>query len=183
MAKRKKEFNWSEFEVGGDVLQDYKEKENSLTNTDSNLWTQDFIMEVALGLESDKDILDRYGVSPVQYNQWLEHPLFKKELTELSKKIFDEGLTFKSKCKIQSEDYLTDLHLLMKSTHTPPNVKLEALRSLVKWAGLEPKEEKAGIIINNQVNSVQGLIQAVNNTSRDLVKPELKEIRAKSWRE
>jgi len=156
---------------------------NELSKELSQLWPPDFLLELALGLEPTQDIMDRYGVTPLQLQQWYEHPVFKKELTELQKRISDEGLSFKLKSRVQAEQYLKEIHKVMTDRATPPNVKLEILRSLAKWAGFEPKEEKNQTQVNVQVNAVGNLINAVKNSSRDLVTIEDKEQRAKSWRE
>jgi hypothetical protein len=156
---------------------------NDLLPETSNIWQQDFLLELALGLEPDVDIMARYDVTPVQLNQWYEHPVFKKELSELRKKVLDEGLTFKVKCRVQAEQYLLDIHNVMKDKSTPPNTKLEILRSLSRWAGYDPKDDKKeSTTVNVNVNQIGNLVQSISNTSRDLVPPEQKEIRAKSWR-
>jgi len=156
---------------------------NELSKELSQLWPPDFLLEIALGLEPTQDIMDRYGVTPLQLQQWYEHPVFKKELTELQKRISDEGLSFKLKSRVQAEQYLKEIHKVMMSNATPPATKLAVLQSLAKWAGFEPKESKEATTVNVQVNQVGALINQVKNSSRDLVTIEDKEARAKSWRE
>lgn len=152
--------------------------------TTRSMWPVDFMLELALGLEPDSVIMERYDISPVQLQQWYDHPVFKKELTELRKKVLDEGLTFKTKCRVQAEQYLVDIHKVMQDKATPAGTKLEILKNLSRWAGFEPKEDKGPAVqINNQVNSIGSVIAQIANTSRDLVPPDKKELRAKSWRE
>lgn len=53
----------------------------------------------------------------------------------------DKGLTFKLKARAQAEELLTTSWLLIHDPAVSPAVKADLIKSTVKWAGLEPKNE------------------------------------------
>ena len=65
----------------------------------------------------------------------------------------DNGITFKTKARMQSEMYLEDVNDIILNADTPPSVKLNAIQSVVRWAGLEPEKPKpvSSTTVNNNV--------------------------------
>lgn len=105
-------------------------------------WPPRLPFELALGLDTEEDVLDRHMITPAQWAALKANPLFIREVVESKHALADKGVTFRSKAKVQAEEYLLQLDAMIHDATIDPKVKLEAIRSVVKWAGLEPKEEK-----------------------------------------
>ena len=105
-------------------------------------WPPRLAFDLALGLDTEETILDRHFISPQQWDTLRTNPGFLKELVEQKRSMMENGVTFRAKARIQAEEYLLVLDRLATSPNIDPKVQLEAIRSIVKWAGLEPKEEK-----------------------------------------
>lgn len=121
-----------------------------------NSWDPRFVLELAIGVDSLEDILDRYGIPPDRYSSLVELPAFRRELAATIRDVRENGATFKAKARVQAESYLEIVDELVYSEEVPAGVRLDAIKSLVKWGGLEPKEEKdaglGGQSVNIQIN-------------------------------
>ncbi len=107
-------------------------------------WHPKMVLELALGVEEPDDVLARYGVNEAEWRAIEPNPAFRRELAEMSRQVQEEGLSFKAKARIQAESYLMDLDAMVADRETPPSVRLEAIKSAVRWGELEPKKEKDG---------------------------------------
>lgn len=114
-------------------------------------WPPRLAFDLALGLDSEEIILDRHMITAEQWEILKSNPLFLREVIERKKDLTDQGVTFRAKAKIQAEEYLLTIDALINDTTVDPKVRLEAIRSMVKWAGLEPKEDKEKATLNNAV--------------------------------
>ena len=104
----------------------------SITN-----YSQHFVMELALGLESPDALCIRYDVTPSEYALLLSNPIFQTDLAHWKQKMVDEGLSFKLKARVQAESYLTEIDELIADPSTSKETKLAAISRIVSWAGLE----------------------------------------------
>lgn len=115
------------------------------------------ILDLAIGVDGLEDILPRYDITEAEFTVLSDTPVFRRELAMAMRDAREYGLPFQRKAKVQAESYLEILDHLVYSELTPANVRLEAIRSTVRWAGLEPKESKEGEsgeknVINVQIN-------------------------------
>lgn len=121
----------------------------------TNLWDPRLILDLAVDVDGLPEILLRYGLSIEEYNMLSETQAFRRELALAMREIRENGVSFSNKAKIQAESYLSIVDELVYSNETPASVRLEAIRSAVKWGKLEPKEDKAGDSGNQQTINVQ----------------------------
>lgn len=105
-------------------------------------WPKKLPFDVAFG-ESDDILCAKYNLSPAALEALYLNPVFRREVSDHQTVIRDEGITFKAKAKLQAEMYLENLHEIVVSQTAAPSVKLDAIKSMVKWAGYEPKPEAA----------------------------------------
>lgn len=103
-------------------------------------WHPKLPFDVALG-ESDDVLCAKYDLTPFALASIYLNPTFRREVSDRQTVIREEGITFKAKAKLQAEMYLENLHDIVVSDSTAPSVKLDAIKSMVKWAGYEPKAE------------------------------------------
>lgn len=103
-------------------------------------WHSKLPFDVAFG-ESDDILCAKYNLSPAALEALYLNPAFRREVSDQQTIIREEGITFKAKAKLQAEMYLENLHDIVVSEATAASVKLDAIKSMVKWAGYEPKAE------------------------------------------
>ena len=114
--------------------------EPSLTPALIGPWPAKLSFDVAFG-ESDDVIRAKYNLSEPTLQSIYLNPTFRKEVSEKQAVLREEGITFKTKAKMQAEMYLENVHDIINSETAAPSVKLDAIKSIVKWAGYEPKPE------------------------------------------
>lgn len=119
-------------------------------------WTPALVFDVALGLESEEVIFNRHGITEQEWHHINTHPLFHRQVAEQTRELSETGVSFRAKARVQAEMYLVDIDRMVASPNTDQKVKLEAIRSMVKWGNLEPapaKEEGTGAPqVNIQIN-------------------------------
>jgi hypothetical protein len=96
-------------------------------------------IEVALQTAPMDDIRVAYGFSVIQWDALRELPQFKSDLEAARKMLTEEGMSFKAKARLQSEELLkTSWQMIHDTTgDVPPNVKADLLKFTVRAAGLE----------------------------------------------
>lgn len=105
-------------------------------------WAPAMILEIALGYEPTLDIITRFNVSPEEYLQLEQHPQFQKALGAARQDIINNGLTFKRKAMTQAESYLEVIDEIITDPLVLASTRTGAIKDVVRWAGLEPKEDK-----------------------------------------
>jgi len=141
----------------------YPQSSNSYTQSPVpaktvNPWDPRLILDLAVAVDDLDDILLRYGLSRPDYNALTTAPLFRRELAMMMRDVRENGASFSAKARIQAESYLPILDDLVYSDITPANVRLEAVRSTVRWGRLDaPKnvEQEEGAkqpMINISIN-------------------------------
>lgn len=118
----------------------------------TNQWDPRLMMDLALGLEDLQEVLARYQLTEQEYNRLCTIPSFKQELLLTIRDVQADGVTFQRKAKIQAEAYLDILDDLVYDEDMVGSTRLSAIQSIVKWAGLEPKETKEDNTVATQVN-------------------------------
>lgn len=120
-------------------------------------WPSRLPTEIALGADSLENILMRHDATEEDYINWAMMPAFRRALAEAAKDVRENGLTFKGLCRGIAEDFLPELDQKLHDKLVPFAQKLDALKSIVRWAGLEPKEDKnlaaqSQNLVNIQIN-------------------------------
>lgn len=123
-------------------------------------WSDKLAFEVALMLEGSGEpiqtILKAHAIDPNEMIAIGDDPVFQKRVDAYRTDIRENGLTFKLKAKAQAEILLETSYELIHSPDVPATVKADLIKSTVKWAGYEPKNqevqannsEKVSITIN-----------------------------------
>ena len=112
-------------------------------------WSDRLAFDIALTLEGSGESLDevmqRHEISAEDMLHFNKDPIFLKKVDVYRADIRDKGMTFKLKARAQAEELLTTSWLLIHDPAVSPSVKADLIKSTVKWAGLEPKnDEDAG---------------------------------------
>ena len=104
-------------------------------------------MDVALLLEgsgeSTQEVLIRHGIDAIRLSGFLSDPLFLRKVGDLRAEVREKGMTFRLKARAQAEELLTTSWTLIHAPEVSAAVKADLIKSTVKWAGLEPKNDAA----------------------------------------
>lgn len=110
-------------------------------------WNDRLAFDVALTLEGSgetlPEIMGRHNISANDILAFNTDPIFLKKVEHYREEVREKGLTFKLKARAQAEELLTTSWLLIHDPGVSPAVKADLIKSTVKWAGLEPKNDVA----------------------------------------
>lgn len=108
-------------------------------------WSDRLAFDIALRLEGSgeemDEILDRHRLLATDLLAFNRDPIFLKKVEHFRGEIREKGITFKMKAKAQAEELLTTSWSLIHSPDVSAAVKADLIKSTVKWAGLEPKND------------------------------------------
>ena len=104
--------------------------------------SEEMVASVALGLEDELIVAARHGMSVEDYNELAAQPWFQLQVQMKRSEYEKNGVTFKAKAAWMAGDLLDQVYLSAASTDASLSQKHEVLKTLIKAAGLEPKEEK-----------------------------------------
>jgi hypothetical protein len=116
-------------------------------------WPPQFTFDLALGLEDLDVLLDRYALTPLEYEVMQMSSGFRRELSDHMREIKENGVSFKHKARVQAEAYLEEVHVIVTDSDVSASTRLDAIKSVVRWAGLEPKEDTSAK--DNATNAFQ----------------------------
>jgi hypothetical protein len=120
-----------------DLPLEYKQKTVSFPQI-----SEEMVASVALGLEDELIVAARHGMSVEDYNELALQPWFQLQVQMKRSEYEKNGVTFKAKAAWMAGDLLDQVYLSAASTDASLSQKHEVLKTLIKAAGLEPKEEK-----------------------------------------
>lgn len=104
--------------------------------------SEEMVASVALGLEDELVISSRHGMSIEQYQELAAQPWFQLQVQVKRSEYEKNGITFKAKAAWMAGELLDQVYVTAASSDASLNQKHEVLKTLIKAAGLEPKEEK-----------------------------------------
>jgi hypothetical protein len=112
-------------------------------------WSDRLAFDIALRLEGSgeevDEILDRHRLLATDLLSFNKDPIFLKKVEHFRGEIREKGITFKMKAKAQAEELLTTSWALIHSPDVSAAVKADLIKSTVKWAGLEPKNDPVDV--------------------------------------
>lgn len=114
-------------------------------------WPSGLPRELAMGGESPEAIMERCGVKEEDYIKWAAMPAFRRALSDAAKEVREQGASFKILCQGIALDFLPVLDQQLHNDRVPLALKIDALKKIVEWSGLAPKEEKVQQGMTNQV--------------------------------
>jgi hypothetical protein len=96
-------------------------------------------VELALRTAPLPDICAAYNISKDEFKQLMQHPQFIRSYQEAVDNVGKEGVSFKTKAQLISDDALAKLHKLIHDPLTPAAVAVKAIENVTRWAGYEQK--------------------------------------------
>ena len=107
-----------------------------------NKWDPRLLLDLVIAVDTLEDILDRYGLTMEEYNLLSSNVVFRRELASIMRDVRENGASFRAKARIQAESYLPVVDDLIYDPEVAPSTRLDAVKSVVRWGDLEPKEKK-----------------------------------------
>jgi hypothetical protein len=108
-------------------------------------WSNRLAFDIALRLEGSgeevDEILERHQIKTQDLLSFNKDPIFLRQVETYRGEIRDKGILFKTKARMQAEDLLTTSWCLIHNPDVSAAVKADLIKSTVKWAGLEPKND------------------------------------------
>jgi hypothetical protein len=120
-----------------DLPLEYKPKNTSFPQI-----SDEMVASVALGLEDELIVASRHGLSVEQYQELAVQPWFQLQVQVKRSEYEKNGVTFKAKAAWMAGELLDQVYVTAASGDASLSQKHEVLKTLIKAAGLEPKEEK-----------------------------------------
>ena len=105
--------------------------------------SEEMVSSIALGMEDDLIVAARHGLSVEQYESLAAQKWFQLQVTLKRSEFEKNGITFKAKASWMAGELLDQVYLSASSADSSLGQKHEVLKTLIKAAGLEPKEERA----------------------------------------
>jgi hypothetical protein len=104
--------------------------------------SEEMIASVALGMEDELIVASRHGMSVEEYAELAAQPWFQLQVQMKRSEYEKNGVTFKAKAAWMAGELLDQVYVTAASGDASLSQKHEVLKTLIKAAGLEPKEEK-----------------------------------------
>ncbi len=129
----------------------------ALVTAGAPTWDPKLVFELALGIEPLAAILERHGLTERHYNQLVDHPAFRKDLSAQRLEMQEHGVTFKHKARLQAEMYLKEMHTIITDStgDVPASTKVDAIKYITKVAELEPDKKTASDDGGKQTINIQ----------------------------
>jgi len=121
-----------------------------LSDTPSTLaapWPSRLPFDIALGIDGMTILEERYDLSSDQIVYLMAVPEFQRQVRQHRDEILANGVGFKQKAKLQAETYLAEVDIIVADKSISAAVRMDAIKSTVKWAGLsnEGKDSGSGV--------------------------------------
>lgn len=137
---------------GLDNLLSFETQDLSRQLSNLSPWPPRLPFDLALGIDGIDILSQRYDLTRSEIEAFSLVPSFRMEVDKHLREIRENGVSFKEKAKVQAEEYLMKLHDIVVDPDAPASVRLDGIKSVVKWAGYEPKETKEGQAQQPQFN-------------------------------
>ena len=108
-------------------------------------------VELALGEDTPAQICKGYGIEFATFAEMCANAAFKKAYEDAVVMLQKEGMSFRMKARMQSEQLLKTSWRLIHAEFTPAAVKADLIKSTFKVAGFEPKESDRAPMVPLQI--------------------------------
>jgi hypothetical protein len=109
-------------------------------------WSTTLPIELALKTASPQELREHYGYTREEWDALRGNPVFMTELAAACELVRQEGMSFKLKCKLQSEQLLETSWRLIHapSSEVPAATKAKLMEATWRMAGFDNKDGTQG---------------------------------------
>jgi len=119
-------------------------------------WPATLPLEVALKSHDIAHVLEAYGIDEERWLSLKNDPLFIADVNFYNEELKKDGMSFKLKARLQSEELLKTAWKMIHDAVTPAAVRADMLKFVVRVAGLDASKEAAttgpGSVMGLQIN-------------------------------
>jgi hypothetical protein len=102
-------------------------------------------LELALRVATPKKICEAYGISRSEFEVLAQNPTFVEDLRRARELVRKEGMSFKLKAMLQSDELLKTSWRMIHNNALPATVRADLIKFTVRVAGLDAsKDQGAG---------------------------------------
>lgn len=102
-------------------------------------------IELALKTAPEETIREAYEFTPHQWAALKRSSQFQRDLVAAQDMLRTEGMSFKAKARLQSEELLTTSWKMIHDARVPATVRADLIKFTVRAAGLEAKATEGGM--------------------------------------
>jgi hypothetical protein len=127
-----------------------------------------FPIEIAMRTSSTREICGQYGITEDEWDLIRFDPTFLADLRRAVDMLAEEGMSFKVKARLQSEELLKTSWRMIHDPMAPHAVRADLIKFTVKAAGLDqsaaaaPAASGAGFSININLGNAGPNLRVVN---------------------
>ena len=122
------------------------------TSIPGSTWSPKLVFELALGIADPQDIMTRHNLTPDDLEFLYSNRMFRAEVSALSLELQKDGVTLRTKARMQAEEYLEVLDGMVHDIHTTSSVRLSCIQQVCKLGDVEPKKDSGGISVGESFN-------------------------------
>lgn len=104
--------------------------------------SEEMMNSLALGMEDDLLVASRHGLTIEQLRELEKLPWFQLRIMTLRSDFERNGITFKAKAGWMANELMQKVYVQAAREDAPLSQVHDVLKTMIKAAGLEPKEEK-----------------------------------------
>lgn len=133
------------------------------------------VLEIAYGVEQPERVAEKFGFSPVEWEQLKGHDPFVRQVDEKKAELKASGYSFRMKAAIAAEDLLEDVYKAAKEEGSSFHTKLESVKFFARAAGLDQpvkQQQDTGPAFSITINLGNGQSVQVNSTPAQQADPE-----------
>lgn len=120
-------------------------------------WPATLPIEVALRASPPEEICEAYNLTEEDWHALLDNPAFVQEVADAAEALKKNGMSFKVKAQLQSEELLKTSWALIHSPNddVPPSVKADLIKFTIRAAGLDGSKDQAANAAQGPALSIQ----------------------------
>jgi len=101
-------------------------------------------LELALRIATPKKICEAYGISKPEFETLCRNPTFIEDMKRARELVRREGMSFKLKAMIQSDELLKTSWGMIHNAALPATVRADLIKFTVRVAGLDASKDQGG---------------------------------------
>lgn len=105
-------------------------------------WPTSLVMDLAMGVDTPKEICRTYGISREDWDSLRVNPGFVGDLRRAMDQIKAEGGSFKARSQLQAGELLKRSWQLIHDPAVPAAVQADLIKSTIKWSGLDASKDQ-----------------------------------------
>ena len=109
-------------------------------------------IEIALRTGTTKEICEAYNIDRVRWDELRQDPAFIADVHAAQEALRKDGMSFRMKAQLQSEELLKTSWKIIHDAEMPANVRADLIKFTIRAAGLDGSKDQAA---NQQTTALQ----------------------------